>query len=86
MMKRNITINPNHMFSGALAFLSNMYPCTITIDVLGQPFTFTSAEAAFQAGKCLDLTETEPQPKNWDGVSVCAKTGIPIVWHGWSRF
>lgn len=57
MMKRNITINPNHMFSGALAFLSNMYPCTITIDVLGQPFTFTSAEAAFQAGKCLDLTD-----------------------------
>lgn len=37
---------------GQYYFLSNFYPCTITIDVEGQTLTFMNAEAAFQAFKC----------------------------------
>lgn len=48
----NYTINPNHMFSGQLAFLSNMYPCRVTVEINGTEYTFPNAEAAFQAGKC----------------------------------
>lgn len=37
---------------GQYYFLSNFYPCTITIDVEGQTLTFQNSEAAFQAFKC----------------------------------
>lgn len=50
-------INPNHMFSGDLAFLSNMHPCTIRISLQGETYVFSSAEAAFQAGKCKDAKD-----------------------------
>lgn len=40
-------------FVGDLAFLSNMYPCRMHLSVNGTAYTFTSAEAAFQAGKCV---------------------------------
>lgn len=56
---KKMTINLNHMFSGALAFCSNMYPCTIKMTVLGHTYTFESAEAAFQAGKCLNPDDVE---------------------------
>lgn len=45
--------NQNRAFSGEYAFLSNMFPCFVTIDLFGMPYTFSSAEAAFQAGKCV---------------------------------
>lgn len=54
MRRTDYHIDPDHMFSGELKFLSNMYPCTIQMNVLGHSYTFGSAEAAFQAGKCLN--------------------------------
>lgn len=42
------------MFSGTLNFLSNMYPCLVTIQIGKDTFTFQSSEAAFQAGKCMN--------------------------------
>lgn len=47
----NLNINPNHMFSGELAFLSNMYPCKVRMKIGGKEYVFDSSEAAFQAGK-----------------------------------
>lgn len=32
-------------------FLSNMYPCPVTVKINGVPMTFQSSEAAFQAAK-----------------------------------
>lgn len=54
MKRTDYQINPEKMFSGDLMFLSNLYACEIPMNVLGHPFVFGSAEAAFQAGKCLD--------------------------------
>lgn len=47
-------MNNHKMFSKELAFLSNMYPCTIILPVLDVKYVFRSAEAAFQAGKCME--------------------------------
>lgn len=33
-------------------YLSNMFPCDVTVDIDGKPYTFTCVEAAFQAHKC----------------------------------
>ena len=33
-------------------FLSNMFPCAISLEINGTPVTFTCAKAAFQAFKC----------------------------------
>lgn len=32
-------------------YLSNMFPCDVTVDIDGKPYTFTCVEAAFQAHK-----------------------------------
>lgn len=53
------SINPNHMFSGQLEFLSNMYPCTLRMYVLDKTYTFSSSEAAFHAGKCQDPADIQ---------------------------
>lgn len=45
--------NMINRFSGSHSFLSNFYPCKVTID--GR--TYISAEHAFQAMKCLDENE-----------------------------
>lgn len=60
MTKLNLSINPNHMFSGNLAFLSNMYPCEVRMNIKGQWYTFQNSEAAFQAGKCRDKRDIKP--------------------------
>ena len=39
-------------FRNEYAFLSNMYPCKINIDIEGAHYSFRCAEAAFQAHKC----------------------------------
>lgn len=44
-------------FRGDRYFLSNMYPCTITLPVNDEKLTFTSSEAAFQAGKCVKQSD-----------------------------
>lgn len=46
-------------FSGEYAFLSNMFPCNIEFPIFGKVVKFTSAEAAFQAGKALGLEDIE---------------------------
>jgi hypothetical protein len=46
-------MNAINTFGDEYFFLSNFYECPITFDGL----TFTSAEAAFQAQKCLDKKE-----------------------------
>lgn len=56
---KNYKPNPKHMFSGDLAFLSNMYPCFVTVDIDGESYTFKSSEAAFQAGKCIDVLDIQ---------------------------
>lgn len=50
-------MNPNHMFSGEFAFLSNMYPCSVNVEVNGTDYSFSNSEAAFHAGKCIDPNE-----------------------------
>lgn len=50
-------MNPNHMFSGELAFLSNMYSCPVKIEINGIIYQFTNSEAAFHAGKCLNKND-----------------------------
>lgn len=52
-------INPKHMFSGDLAFLSNMYPCPVSVSIHGEVYIFKSSEAAFQAGKCMKESDIE---------------------------
>lgn len=44
----------NHAFCGHLYFLSNMYPCPVTMP---DGIKYRCAEAAFQAQKCLDVDE-----------------------------
>lgn len=44
-------------FSGKYQFLSNFYPCTIQMNILGETFVFMNAEAAFQAHKCVNPDE-----------------------------
>ena len=62
-------INPDHMFSGELAFLSNMYPCTIRISLQGETYTFYTAEAAFQAGKCKNAADIVAFTRVADGAA-----------------
>ena len=40
------------LFKNIYYFLSNMYPCEITIDIHGKQQTFSCVESAFQAFKC----------------------------------
>lgn len=54
MDKRNRYRNHWSLFSGPLYFLSNFYPCSITMP---DGITYQCAEAAFQAQKCADLDE-----------------------------
>lgn len=54
MKRTDYEINPEQMFSGQLSFLANDYPCRIQMSVLGHSYVFQNAEAAFQAGKCLN--------------------------------
>ena len=54
MKRTDYEINPEQMFSGQLSFLANDYPCRIQMSVLGHSYFFQNAEAAFQAGKCLN--------------------------------
>ena len=42
---------------GEYFFLSNFYPCDITVDINGKSLTFHSVEAAFQAQKNYDLAD-----------------------------
>ena len=39
-------------FRGQYYFLSNMYPCSLTVDIENKIYSFTCVEAAFQAHKC----------------------------------
>lgn len=39
-------------FKNYYYFLSNMYPCEISIDVNGTQYTFSCVESAYQACKC----------------------------------
>ena len=39
------------VFRGKYYFLSNMYPCPVTVDICGKAYVFTCSEAAFQAMK-----------------------------------
>ena len=39
-------------FRGQYYFLSNMYPCSLTVDIESKIYSFTCVEAAFQAHKC----------------------------------
>lgn len=57
MKKTNYKINPNKMFSGELAFLSNMHPSRIRLTVMDKVFVFSNAEAAFHAGKCVKIND-----------------------------
>ena len=41
-------------FRNQFAFLSNMFPCLVTIPVNGAEYTFPCAESAFQAMKCMN--------------------------------
>lgn len=56
---REYHINPNHMFSDELYFLSNMYPCPVTMNLFDKDYTFQTSEAAFQAGKCVLEADVE---------------------------
>lgn len=40
------------VFRGENSFLSNMYPCRVSVSIRGKDYTFKCAEAAFQAVKC----------------------------------
>lgn len=44
-------------FRNEYYFLSNMYPCDITINVAGDNITLRCSEAAFQALKCQNLDD-----------------------------
>ena len=39
-------------FRNEYYYLSNMYPCSIRLNIAGQDYRFGSSEAAFQAAKC----------------------------------
>ena len=44
-------------FRGDYYFLSNMFPCEVSLDLGGGVLTFGSAEAAFQAMKCPERAD-----------------------------
>lgn len=44
-------------FTGEYHFLSNFYPCQITIEIQDEKLTFSSAEHAYQASKCVSMDE-----------------------------
>lgn len=44
-------MEPITSFTGANRFLSNFYPCAVTLDF----FTYTSVEHAYQAAKCANF-------------------------------
>ena len=44
-------------FRGDLWYLSNMYPCTVRINVNGKIYAMKSAESAFQTLRCPDHLE-----------------------------
>lgn len=73
---KDIKINPYKMFSGELLFLSNMYPCPVSMTINGKDYQFSSAEAAFQAGKCENPEEIEliQKAKNGSMAKRCGRT------------
>ena len=52
-LQRTLNMNVIANFSGEYRFLSNMFPCEVTFE----GFTYPCSESAFQAAKCLDVTE-----------------------------
>lgn len=58
------------VFRDEYYFLSNMYPCTVTMSMNGKTYTFPCSESAFQAAKCPPqayLFATGPKNKYPDG-------------------
>lgn len=46
-------------FRGEKYFMSNMYPCTVRINVKGRIITMNSSEAVFQALRCKNITDID---------------------------
>ena len=44
-------------FRGNLAYLSNFFPCSVTVSIEGKEYTFKDSEAAFQAFKCPERAQ-----------------------------
>lgn len=70
-------------FTGEYAFLSNMYPCSIEIALLDDRFKFTSAEAAFQAGKCeylRDIWDIDRAKNGYEAKKIGRRVDIREDW------
>lgn len=65
------------VFRNEYYFLSNMYPCSVTVDICGKVLTFKCAESAYQAFKCPDYAE-KFVPLNGYAAKKLGKT-VPLI-------
>lgn len=73
------------MFSGNMAFLSNMHPCPVRIEMYGKTYEFNCSEAAFQAGKCRNEKDVMKLVKAKNGY-VAKKIGRRVTMcDGWQN-
>ncbi len=67
-------------FRNEYYFLSNMYPCTIVMDIDGKAYTFKSAEAAFQAHKCPERAKEFENINGYDAKKLGRKVKLRPDW------
>lgn len=71
------------IFKNEYDFLSNMYPCPITLTIGGRTFTFTCSESAFQACKCPNVVHLFVPLNGYDAKKLGKK--VPLMVTDWNK-